>query len=81
MMDRNRNGWVNADDAPGLGRGTFMARVMPIVKERDANNDSKLSYEEFSKRPLETFAAGDADGDGKVELSVLINAIKAGGKP
>lgn len=77
MMDRNRSGWVNADDAPGFGRGTFMSRVMPIVKERDANGDGKLSYDEFSKTPLENFDAGDVDGDGKVEVSVLVNAIKS----
>ena len=77
MMDRNRNGWVNADDAPAFGRGAFMSRVMPIVKERDANGDGKLSYDEFSKTALGNFDAGDVDGDGKVEVSVLVNAIKA----
>lgn len=80
MMDRNRNGWVNADDAPGFGRSTFMDRVMPIVKERDANGDGKLTYAEFAKRPMDVFTTVDTDANSEVQLSVLIDAIKAGGR-
>lgn len=80
-MDRNGDGQVTASDAPRLGRDKYLSRVMPIVKERDVNGDGSLAYSEFSKRPLDNFSAGDADGDGQVELSALIKAIKAQGRP
>lgn len=91
VMDRNKDGFISAEDGPG-GKGAGMPgmgmptpeEAMARFKEMDKNGDGRVAKDEFAGPP-ERFAMLDRDGDGAIsqtefEAALKGGAAKAGGK-
>lgn len=79
QIDRNSDGEVREDDAPRLaGRERFLSHVTLLISERDVDGDGGMSLAEFSGPSLTRFSLMDEDGDGRVNLDAIVEAVNAG---
>lgn len=71
-LDRNEDGFVDAEDAGRGLAGRRISRVLPQLMERlDTDGDARLSPAEFIDAPMQRFAAMDLNGDGLLEPDEL----------
>jgi hypothetical protein len=74
-LDRNKDGFVDANDSP---RGPLKARfdeALAQLKTSDANRDGRISKNEMLNAPAPMFENGDTNGD-KVLSAAELSALR-----
>ena len=63
-LDRNQDGFVDADDSPrrGPGKARF-SEAVSTLQASDSNGDGRISRSEMLDAPAPLFEQGDTDGD------------------
>lgn len=67
--DRNRDRHLNPDEFAVMLHDTSRSTADRRFATLDANDDRRLSYDEFMARPVRLFALIDSDGDGGLTLA------------
>ncbi|MEL6781520.1 MAG: hypothetical protein AAFO51_04030 [Pseudomonadota bacterium] len=75
-LDRNKDGFADADDSPRFGPGKVRyGEALAQLQDADANGDGRISQTEMMDAPAPMFDEGDADGD-KVLSAEELTALR-----
>ncbi|MEO0982838.1 MAG: hypothetical protein AAFX03_09335 [Pseudomonadota bacterium] len=79
-LDRNSDGFADANDSPRFGPGkSRFGEALAQIQDADADGDGRISRTEMMEAPAPMFDEGDADGDKVLsaeELTALREAKK-----
>lgn len=63
-LDRNGDGYADANDSPRMGPGKArFSEALGTLQDADANQDGRISKAELLDAPAPLFENGDTDGD------------------
>ncbi|MEO1568348.1 MAG: signal transduction protein [Pseudomonadota bacterium] len=77
-LDRNGDGFADADDSPRMGPGKRrFSEALENLNNADADGDGRITKAELLDAPAPMFEAGDTDGDDVLsgeELAALLES-------
>ena len=75
-LDRNSDGFADADDSPRFGPGkSRFGEALAQLQDADADGDGRISRTEMMDAPAPMFDEGDTDGD-KVLSAEELTALR-----